>query len=36
MEEYEANVVVRRENYKRMKNKLEEQQEEVYIDEEKK
>ena len=33
MEEYEAKVVVRRENYKRMKTTLEQQQEDFYIDE---
>jgi hypothetical protein len=35
MEEYEAEVAVRRENYKRMKSKLEQQQEDFYIDENK-
>ena len=33
MEEYEAKVVVRRENYKKMKTKLEEQNE-IYVDDE--
>lgn len=35
MEEYEAEVAVRRENFKRMKTKLEQQQEDFYIDENK-
>jgi hypothetical protein len=34
MEEYEKKVVVRRENYKRMKTTLEKTQENIYIDEE--
>jgi hypothetical protein len=34
MEEYEAKVVVRRENYKKMKTRLEEQQNEIYVDDE--
>ncbi|GFH54665.1 predicted protein [Chaetoceros tenuissimus] len=34
MEEYEAKVVVRRDNYKKMKTRLEEQQNEIYVDDE--
>lgn len=35
MEEYEAEVAVRRANYKQLKTKLEQQQEEIYIDDDK-
>lgn len=34
MEEYEAEVAVRRENFKKMKSKLEQQQEQIYVDDE--